>query len=157
MLYYGLIYSKVQYGIISWGTASKTSLNAIQIRLNQILRAISFNNVRTQVTSLYKNLNSLKLDDIYKLELAKFMYKVYNKNLPKIIENKFTKLASTHEYNTRQSTKSGYFLPRVNKSIALNLLSFRGPKLFNEIDYELKSMQWVSFKKNYKKQLLNRY
>ena len=82
MLYYGLIYSKVQYGIISWGTASKTSLNAIQIRLNQILRAISFNNVRTQVTSLYKNLNFLKLDDIYKLELAKFMYKVYNKNLP---------------------------------------------------------------------------
>ena len=85
------------------------------------------------------------------------MYKVYNKNLPKIIENNFTKLASTHEYNARQSTKSGYFRPRVNKSIALNLLSFRGPKLFNEIDYELKSMQWVSFKKNYKKQLLNRY
>ena len=157
VLYYGLIYSKVQYGIISWGTASKTSLNAIQIRLNQILRAISFNNVRTPVTSLYKNLNFLKLDDIYKLELAKFMYKVYNKNLPKIIENKFTKLASTHEYNTRQSAKSGYFRPRVNKSIASNLLSFRGPKLFNEIDYELKSMQWVSFKKNYKKQLLNRY
>ena len=156
MLYYGLIYSKVQYGIFSWGTASKTSLNAIQIKLNQILRAISFNNVRTQVTSLYKNLNFVKLD-IYKLELAKFMYKVYNKNLPKIIENKFSKLASTHEYNTRQSTKSGYFLTRVNKSIALNLLSFRGPKLFNEIDYELKSMQWVSFKKNYKKQLLNRY
>ena len=159
MLYYGLIYSKVQYGIISWGTASKTSLNAIQIRLNQILRTISFNNVRTPVTSLYKNLNFLKLDDIpvYKLELAKFMYKVYNNNLPKIIENKFTKLASTHEYNTRQSTTSGYFRPRVNKSIALNLLSFRGPKLFNEINYELKSMQWVSFKKNYKKQLLNRY
>ena len=93
-----------------------------------------------------------------KLELAKFMYKVYNKKLPKIIENKFTKLTSIHKCNTRQSTKFGYFQSRVSKSIALNLLSLREPKLFNEIDYELKScMQWVSFKKNYKKQLIDRY
>ena len=95
MLYYGLIHSKVQYGIISWGTAFKTSLKAIQIRLNQILRAITFNNIRTPVTSLYKNFNFLRLDDTYKLELAKFMCKGYNKNLPKIIESKFAKLASS--------------------------------------------------------------
>ena len=129
MLYFGLIYSRVQYGIISWGTAAKTSLKTIQTRLNQILRVITFSSIRTPVTSLYKNLNFLKLDDIYKLELAKFMHKVYNKTLPKAFKSNLTKLASTHEHNTRQSTKSGYFRARVNKSIALQLLSFRGPKL----------------------------
>ena len=79
------------------------------------------------------------------------MRKVHNKTLPKAFENKFSKLASTHEHNTRQSTKSGYFRPKVNKSIAPKLLSFTGPKLFNELDYELKSMHWVSFKQKLQK------
>ena len=68
-LYFGLIYSRVQYGIISWGTAARTYLKTIQTRLNHIPRAITFSNIRTSVTSLDKNLNFfLKLDDIYKLE-----------------------------------------------------------------------------------------
>ena len=65
MLYFGLMYSRVQYGIISWGTAAKTYLKTIQTRLNQILRAITSSNIRTLVISLHKNLNFLKLDDIF--------------------------------------------------------------------------------------------
>ena len=37
------------------------------------------------------------------------------------------------------------------------ILSFRGPKFFNELDYELRSMHWVFFKKSYKKQLICSY
>ena len=36
MLYYAFIYSRVQYGISVWGTATKTNLHEIEIRLNNI-------------------------------------------------------------------------------------------------------------------------
>ena len=52
MPYFGYrAYSGVQYGIISWGIAARTDLKTIQIRLNQILRVITFCNIQTSVTS----------------------------------------------------------------------------------------------------------
>ena len=42
-----------------------------------------------------------------------------NKTVPKAFENEFTKLTSTHEHNTRQSTKFGYFPPRVKNRLRL--------------------------------------
>jgi len=39
----------------------------------------------------YKKLDLLKLNGIYKLELAKFMRKIYNNELPQTIQNRFIK------------------------------------------------------------------
>ena len=36
MLYYSFIYSRLQYGIIVWGTATKNYLSEISVRLNNI-------------------------------------------------------------------------------------------------------------------------
>ena len=52
MLYFALSYSRVHYGIVSWGTAAKTYLITIRTKINQVLRAISFRNIQTPVTSL---------------------------------------------------------------------------------------------------------
>ena len=75
MLYYSLIYSYIQYGIVTWGTANKTltGMQELNVKLNNIVRAIPYRSKYCPVTSLYIALNFLKLDDIYNLELAKFM------------------------------------------------------------------------------------
>ena len=41
MLYYSLVYSRVQDGISIWGTATKSRLYEINVRLNNIVRTIS--------------------------------------------------------------------------------------------------------------------
>ena len=74
MLYYSLVYSRIQYGITEWATANKTSQEIIPIRLNKILRIILFRNLYRPISQLYKELPVLKVEDIYQLELAKFMY-----------------------------------------------------------------------------------
>ena len=79
MLYYSLIYSRIQYGIVTWGTANQTLMLELNVKLNNIVRTITYSSKHCPVTSLYKTLNFLKLDDIYRLELAKFMHQLHHR------------------------------------------------------------------------------
>ena len=65
MLYYSLVYSRIQYGIIAWATAHKISQEIIRVRLNKILGIILFRNFYTPTSQLYKELQVLKVEDIY--------------------------------------------------------------------------------------------
>ena len=85
MIYYSLVYSRIQYSIIAWGCAAKKYVAKLRIRFNNIIRAITFSKSFSSTTALYKNLNILKLEDIYKLELAKFMYQINYKKVPKYL------------------------------------------------------------------------
>ena len=79
LLYHSLINSKLQYGIIVWGATFKTYLSEVNVRINHIIRALSSSKLYTPMSSLYKKLNLLKLEDLYKVELVKLMYLCYNK------------------------------------------------------------------------------
>ena len=43
------------------------------------------------MTNLYKNLNILKLVDVYKLEVCKYMHQMYNKKLLKSLYDDYVK------------------------------------------------------------------
>ena len=80
MICYSLIYSRIQYGIVTWGAANKTVLQELNVKLNNIVRTITYSSKYSPVTGLYKLLNFLILDDTYRLELAKFMFNFITKN-----------------------------------------------------------------------------
>ena len=96
LLYHSLINSKLQYGIIVWGATFKTYLSEVNVRINRIIRALSSSNLHTPMSSLYKKLNLLKLEGLYKVELEKFMYLYYNKKTPKIFNSFFKKITEIH-------------------------------------------------------------
>ena len=70
MLYYSLVYSRIQYGITAWATANKTSQEITRVRLNQTLRIILFRNLYTPTSQMYKELQVLKVEDIYCTNLS---------------------------------------------------------------------------------------
>ena len=111
----------------------------------------------SSVTPLYKQINLLKLEDIYKYELGKLMYQLHREKLPDILANSFTKLESIHSYPTRRVTKTVYYLSRVTKKFAQNQLSYRGVKLWDEINSDIKNLHWSSFKKELKNFFINQY
>ena len=156
-LYHSLVYSRLQYGIINWGTASSTNLKEIRVKMNNIVRIITFSNRYTKLSPLYKKLNMLKLDDIYRLELGKFMHRLYEGNIPKVMIESFTYLKHLHHHNTRQVENSSYFLPRINKVFAKSRLSYRGIKSWKSINNEMKKLHFIAFKKSYKIHLLSFY
>jgi len=49
-------------------------------------------NIYTSVTNLYHSLGFLKLDEVYKLQINKFMYQLQYKLLPCVFYKKFTKI-----------------------------------------------------------------
>ena len=155
--YTSFIYSRLQYGVIVWGTATKNYLREISVRLNYIIRTITRSNRYTSMTSLHKKLKFLKLHDVYNFELGKFMFQLCEGNVPKIFHDSFMKINQIHQHNTRSTEKAIYFLPGMNKSFSQKTLSFRGTKLWKEIDNDIKSTHWVSFKKAYKHFLLQSY
>ena len=75
---------------------------------------------------MYKKLEFLKLNDLNKFELAKFMPKLYNNNLPQIFQTRFAKAYQVDSYKTRSVKKrtGNYFLPRVSKFFCQNSLIF---------------------------------
>ena len=103
---------------------------------------------------MYKQLNILKISDIYHLELGKFMYQIYSDKLPAVFAQIFKKIKEIHSHNTRQTEKSTYFLPRVSKTIGQQLLTFQ---LWYSINDTIKDRHWITFKKTYKQHLIDQY
>ena len=109
------------------------------------------------MTVLYKNLNLLKLRDVYKLELAKLVYQLLHNLVPKSLNESFVKIFDVHTHKTRQAQNVVHFSPPVIKPLGLELVDHRGCKLCEEIDKSTKDLNWFSFKKRYKEMLIKSY
>ena len=110
MLYYSLVNSHLIYGITAWGTAHQHKLHEIEVKLNNVVRTITKNKKFSHVTFLYKKLNFLKLKDVYKLELTKFMHKLFHNKLPNVFKTKFIELINLHSHETRKPNKLFFYL-----------------------------------------------
>ena len=109
MLYYSFVYCRLTYGITAWGTAALSQLREIEVKLSNIMRTMTWNKKFSHVSQLHKKLGFLKLHDVYKLELAKFMQKFFKDKLPQLCNYNFTTINKIHDYGTRKPSRSSYF------------------------------------------------
>ena len=116
MIYYCFIYLRIQYGIVIRSNPPKIYLKELSVRQNDIIRTITFSKKYSHVTNICKSLNLLKLNDIYKLELAKFVYQLHCGTLPKSFCDGFIKLSAIHNYLTRHKIKFDVFQTSNQKS-----------------------------------------
>ena len=56
MLYYSFVDSRLTYGITPWGTAAQNQLREIEIKLNNIIRIMTWNKKFSHLSQLYKKL-----------------------------------------------------------------------------------------------------
>ena len=78
---------------------------------------MTFSNYDAQVRPIYKRLNFLKAQDIYKLELAKLMHKFHDGLLLSIYNGLFQTSSDLHNYNTRYASNQNYFIPSVHSNV----------------------------------------
>ena len=77
-VYYSIAYSHLQYAIICWGNLNKTIKRKLQVRQNHIIKVLCNQfSKKTCLQPFYAKLQVLNVDKIYKLEVSKFMAKVY--------------------------------------------------------------------------------
>ena len=98
--------SVLQHSLPNWGRACKSHLQKLSILQNKIIRACLFCSRRDSTALLYSKFGVLKLEDMINMEIAKFMFKFYNKMLPNSFDSYFTKLDSSHSQRWSRGHKA---------------------------------------------------
>ena len=155
LIYHALVYPHLHYGIPCWGSAAKYLLNKLRTKQNWILRVITNSKPQSHSTPLFHSMNILKLDDIYLLKVAIEMRKLIFNNSLHNYNIHF--IQTSHNYQTRSSTKNNLSIPSINKNIGKASLKYKGPIIWNEVPAEYRNKNVSNFKFCYKRLLIDKY
>ena len=155
-LYYALVHPLLFYGIIIWGSTNNSYLTKLRSLQNKALKAIGHLGWRTS-KHLHRKFKILKLNDLYKIELSKFVYSYINKYTLKCFNDYFIEFKNANVHNTRSFSRQNLILPlyasnRVQKSIKV-----QGAKLWNSLPFPLKQSSRRKFLKTHKELILQNY
>jgi hypothetical protein len=118
---------------------------------------MTFSNFDEHTEPLFKINGLLKLNDLIFLYNSLFMYDFYNNKLPLSFENFFLPVKLKHSYNTRLASKNSYSLPLIRTNYGKLSIRFQGPKIWNDLDDEMKMFSRFKFKKSIINNRLNLY
>ena len=110
-----------------------------------------------RITPIYRRLQVLKINDLYKLETAKFMHQFSDKSLPAPFEKHFTRTTFVHCHSTRTSERNDYFLPHFSTFCLQRSTTFSEVKIWNSIPCKFKNLSLKKFISEYKLHLINQY
>ena len=77
------------------------------------MRVITKQSSSDRITAIFRRLQILKINDLYKLETAKFIHQFSDKSLRASSEKYFTPTTFVRFHSTRTSDHNDYFLPTV--------------------------------------------
>ena len=106
---------------------------------------------------MFKNMELLKIEDIFKLELAKFMHRADSKNLPENFENYFTRIESMHNYNLRSIQNKTFYSKTTKTAKYRNWLTNSGVDLWQSVTSEMKKLPYKNFAEKYKQNIVESY
>ena len=182
-IYYSLIYSHFSYGIEVWGSAAKTNLNKLEVLQNKAVRILSgvqYFQIYGQEPGplpssepLYKKLEILKLDDIFQLNIAKFVYSTLTFESPSNFHGWFSYDHELHNHNTRlgaEITRNNFFdvgiaaptytlhLKGSNTKFGEKMIQKSGPVIWNNIPAHIQDATSITtFKYQLKNHIFGQY
>ena len=155
-LYYSLVYSHVQYGIELYGACRKNLLNKPQTLQNKLLKVLYNLPFRTDTNYLHSSLNILKVKDIYKMNILKFVYDSINHTSIKQFHNYYRFQHTIHNRNLRQNNR--LYPDRVRTKYGESTLHYSGTKIWNTLHQKIRSCPSMNtLKKAFRISCLNRY
>ncbi|CAL4121761.1 unnamed protein product, partial [Meganyctiphanes norvegica] len=84
VIYYTMIYSKVKYGICAYGFTKGENINKLQVLQNRLLKVLLEKKIRFSTNELHKELDVLKVGDLFRQELSSFVCNYFKGNLPDV-------------------------------------------------------------------------
>ena len=153
-LYNTLINQKLSYGIRAWGL-NHAKVFKIQ---KKAIRAITASKYNAHTDPLFKQLNLLKVEDIFKQNCLVLHYKIERNIAPQHIRDLITRNHDIHNHATRNYTIR---IPTANFVTHSDCLRYYLPKLINELPSELlvNIFRWSlpTFKKHLKQFFIQQY
>lgn len=138
-VYYALCQSRIEYGIIGWGTASNIHIKKLAKTQKAIIKIILKVPIKTPSKEIFKNFNVFSI------------IKLYSKNALLKFKEKYEYLADQHTYTTRSKSSKLLNIPQLNTSFGQKNHNFHATKLYNALPFEIKNtMEIQMFKKDVK-------
>ena len=155
-IYNSLILPQFSYGILAWG-AKHSRLSLLQ---KKAIRVITNSKYNQHTEPLFKTLNILKIEDMYKSCIYKFYYNYCHNLLPDYFQKfNICKRSNLHLYNVR--SKDMLHTIKVNTKIAENSVNFILPKVINAssplVLEKIFTHSFTGFCSYVKQYLLNQY
>ena len=144
--YYGMLYPFLSYNILVWGSTYETHITPLILQQKRIIRTITDAAYLDHTSPLFKNLEILKVRDIYRFQLLVHTYKD--------ISNK--PMHYNHDINTRNQNTIRSDFHRL--TLTQHAVSYMGPSEWIKLPLELRSVDSLDlFKKRLKKYLIKDY
>jgi len=102
ILYHTLIQPHLNYNIIAWGNATKTTLKRTVLLQKRAIRTMCLAKYNSHTDPLFKIKKILKVSDMYELEISHFMLKYEGNKLPDSFQKFY--MTSENRARTRQAT-----------------------------------------------------
>ena len=131
------------------GAAGTTILQPLRVLQNRAMRIIFRASRYTRLDHVYLNLRVLKLDDLYKLTIAKFMHQYYHGTLPDQFSGLLFETNSLYHRRLRSSSTSTYRSVRCKKTNTQRSIRHIGPKIWNEVPDLHRNESNFNFKRHY--------
>ena len=139
------------YGVYLWLLLEKNTNSA-----KKAIRCIANAQYNAHTNGLFKSYGILKLEDIYKFHLGKFMYQFTNKSLPKHLMSIFIANSQIHDHNTRQ--RDNAHQTGKNTALVIKSLIHKGPEQWQNLAQIIKhSRSLKAFNSSLKHNLLQSY
>jgi Reverse transcriptase (RNA-dependent DNA polymerase)/Endonuclease-reverse transcriptase len=152
LLYKATIATHIEYCSTVLFLASDEQVKRLQRIQNKIMRLILRAPKRTNVLWMLDAMQWQPLKQRIEMNTLSFIYKIIHNQLPDYLCNKIRYIKDIHNYNTRSG--GNVALPRMTKTGSQNSLFYRGMKIYNELENEIKNANTVE---NFKKMLNNKY
>ena len=153
-VYHSLFNSHLQYAILCWGSASSSNLQRLQVIQNRAIRNMSKCPRYYRLDNVYLNYRILKVKELYDLEISKFMYQHHVNSLPVCFQNYF---GISYQRVTRNSANSNYNTPFYRSNRGQRSIKFYGPKIWNSLPRNFRTLSKQNFKKHCKNYFLAKY
>ena len=160
LIYNALCISHMSYAISVWGAAPSSSFKRIEKIHKKGIRHVCNAKYNAHTEPLYKKEHILKLNDLYKLQCVKIMYKKINN---KLHSYHTSKLLTNFEITNKHTRKSDdIYINRIGKTlVTANSINLKVGNSWNELSSEIKNkahnVTIATFTKDVKKNYVATY
>ena len=159
--YFAHIYFHLQYAILAWYNTQKQHIKRIESIHCKAVRLMTLHgplkNFFFSAYEMFKSMDLLKTEDIYKLEMAKFMYRLNKNQLPIAFSSYFTRIDSMHSYNLRSTRSKVYYSKSTNSRQYKSWITHAGVELWSGISSPLKELSFKTFSFQIRKDIIQSY
>ena len=157
-LYYTTIHPYLLYGTTLWGNTYVTQLKRLKSLQNKAVKIFAGGLYLDDSAACYKQLNILKIGDLYTLKVGKLMHKFYWNKLSNRFFSFFTPVTMIHPQTTRlASSNLNLYIPLYQIVKLQRFFTFWVVSIWNSVPQDMKILSFDSFKIQFKQHLMFNY